>query len=64
MSPQTPDPAVPGEQPDWEQVLRSMLGPAADEAIAQLRAAGIDPAAMASGSGLPQDPAALQQVIA
>lgn len=62
MSPQTPDPAVPGEQPDWEQVLRSMLGPAADEAIAQLRAAGIDPAAMASGSGLPQDPAALQQV--
>lgn len=61
MSPQTPDPAAPGGQPDWEQVLRSMLGPAADEAIAQLRAAGIDPAAMASGAGLPQDQAALQQ---
>ena len=57
---QTPDPAAPGGQPDWEQVLRSMLGPAADDAIAQLRASGIDPAAMASG--LPQDPAALQQV--
>ncbi|ROS31357.1 putative hydrolase [Cellulomonas sp. PhB150] len=54
-------PAVPG--PDgsgepWEQMLRAMLGPGADDAIRELRERGIDPAAM---SGLPTDPAALQQ---
>ncbi|QCB93047.1 zinc-dependent metalloprotease [Cellulomonas shaoxiangyii] len=56
--PQQPDP----EQ--WEQVLRAMLGPAADDAIAQMRAMGVDPSAMAAASGLPADPAALQAAIA
>ncbi|MDM7831878.1 zinc-dependent metalloprotease [Cellulomonas edaphi] len=54
-------PAVPG--PDgsgepWEQMLRAMLGPGADEAIRELRERGIDPSAM---PGLPTDPVQLQQ---
>ena len=55
------NPAVPG--PDgsgepWEQMLRAMLGPGADEAIRELRERGIDPSAM---NNLPTDPAQLQQ---
>ena len=49
------DPSRPGED-SWEELLRSMLGPqAADEAMSALRAAGLDPAAMATAAGLPQD---------
>lgn len=48
----------------WEQMLRQMFGPGADEAIAQMRAQGLDPAEMAKASGLPDDPAVLQQVVA
>jgi len=55
------NPAVPG--PDgsgepWEQMLRAMLGPGADEAIRELRERGIDASAL---NNLPSDPAALQQ---
>lgn len=46
----------------WEQMLRQLLGPAADEAIAQLRASGIDPEKMLQSSGLPNDPALLQSM--
>ena len=66
MSPDLPSdgsPDRPGEQ-QWEQMLRAMLGPAADDAIRELRERGIDPAAMAASSGLPTDPAMLQQAIA
>ncbi|MFC8193108.1 zinc-dependent metalloprotease [Cellulomonas sp. NPDC057328] len=66
MSPDVPAPGGP-QQPDpeqWEQVLRAMLGPAADDAIAQMRAMGVDPSAMAAASGLPADPVALQQAMA
>jgi putative hydrolase len=52
-------PAVPeGSGEAWEQMLRAMLGPGADEAIRELRERGIDPSSMA---GLPTDPAQLQQ---
>lgn len=47
----------------WEQMLRQMFGPEADEALRQMRAQGLDPAQMAAASGLPDDPAALQQMI-
>ncbi|GIG26326.1 zinc-dependent metalloprotease [Cellulomonas denverensis] len=47
----------------WEQMLRQMFGPEADEALRQMRAQGLDPAQMAAASGLPNDPAALQQMI-
>lgn len=66
MSPDVPAPGGP-QQPDpeqWEQVLRAMLGPAADDALEQMRAMGMDPAAMAAASGLPADPVALQQAMA
>ena len=60
--PATSGPAgTPGE-PAWEALLRSVLGPGADEAIAQLRESGFDPATMAPG--LPQDPAVLAQMFA
>ncbi|MEZ0448490.1 zinc-dependent metalloprotease [Cellulomonas sp. ICMP 17802] len=44
--------------------MRAMLGDSADEAIRELQERGFDPAAMAAASGLPDDPAALQQVFA
>lgn len=57
--------AVPGDSvPAWEQMMRAMLGEGADEAIRELQSRGFDPAAMAAASGLPDDPAALQQVVA
>ena len=65
MSPDVPSPDGPdatGPQ-QWEQMLRAMLGPAADDAIREMRAMGVDPAAMAAGSGLPTDPVALQQAL-
>lgn len=59
---------TPADGPDgpaqWEQMLRAMLGPAADDAIREMRELGVDPAAMAAASGLPADPAAMQQAIA
>ncbi len=57
--------AVPGDGvPAWEQMMRAMLGDGADDAIRELQSRGFDPAAMAAASGLPDDPAALQQVVA
>lgn len=55
-------PDRPGQGP-WEQMMRQMFGPGADDALAQMRAQGLDPAAMAAASGLPDDPGALQQMI-
>ncbi|CAM5782137.1 Hydrolase OS=Cellulomonas persica OX=76861 GN=CPE01_07550 PE=4 SV=1 [Cellulomonas persica] len=60
MSPDHIDPT----QPPWEQMLRALLGDQADEAIAQMRERGIDPAALDAGGALPHDPAAMQQVLA
>ncbi|TQL03537.1 zinc-dependent metalloprotease [Cellulomonas sp. SLBN-39] len=65
MSPDVPAPSGPhqdGPQP-WEEMLRAVLGPAADDAIREMRERGMDPAAMAAASGLPSDPALLAQVV-
>lgn len=49
------EPSRPGDE-NWEALLRSMLGPeAAEEAMSAMRAAGLDPEAMANAAGLPQD---------
>ncbi len=66
MSPDVPStdgPDAHGPQ-QWEQMLRAMLGPAADDAIREMRELGVDPAQMAAASGLPTDPVALQQALA
>jgi len=55
-----PDPALP----PWEQMLRALLGDQADQAIAEMRARGIDPEALGAAGSLPTDPAAMQQVLA
>lgn len=56
---------LPDDQPPgaWEQMLRQMFGDEADEALRQLREQGMDPAALAAASGLPNDPRALEQVM-
>lgn len=57
------DPLGPGEQ-SWEALLRSMLGEqGAQEAIAAMRAAGIDPSAMAQAAGLPSGGAELSVML-
>jgi len=65
MSSDRPDgsPSDGDDMPAWEQMLRQMFGPDADEALRQLRAQGMDPAAMAAASGLPDDPHMLGQVL-
>ena len=65
MSIDRPSGSTPGgdDVPAWEQMLRQMFGPDTDEALRQLRAQGMDPAAMAAASGLPDDPAMLGQVL-
>ena len=61
MSAEPPfDPASAG----WEQLLRSMLGPAADDVIAQLREGGFDPSQLPTIPGMPTDPEALRQMAA
>ncbi len=71
-TPPPPDPSIP---PAWEALLRQMLGAEADEVIAQLAEHGlpgmtgpdgepIDLASLASQIGLPEDPAAIQQLLA
>jgi len=50
--------------PEWEQMLHAMFGEDTEEALRELRARGMDPAAMAAASGLPNDPALLGQVLA
>ncbi|MFE4464899.1 zinc-dependent metalloprotease [Oerskovia sp. NPDC056781] len=68
MSSQPPDEFASGagDQPDaqWEELLRSMFGADADEALRELRARGLDPAALAAGSGLSNDPATMKHVLA
>lgn len=54
------DPASAG----WEQLLRSMLGPAADEVIAQLRESGFDPSQLPTVPGMPTDPESFRRMAA
>jgi putative hydrolase len=61
MSADSPfDPASAG----WEQLLRSMLGPAADEVIEQLRESGFDPSQLPSIPGMPTDPESMRRMAA
>ena len=61
MSAESPfDPASAG----WEQLLRSMLGPAADEVIQQLKEGGFDPSQLPAIPGMPTDPESLRQMAA
>lgn len=46
----------------WEELLRGLLGPAADDLIAALRAHGIDPADM-DASALPNNPMQMQAML-
>jgi putative hydrolase len=55
-------PQEPGNS-QWEEMLRSLFGPDADEAIAELRARGLDSQMLAAGSALPTDPQMLQQAL-
>ena len=57
------DPSRAGDE-SWEALLRSMMGPeAAEEAIAAMHAAGLDPQAMAQAAGLPEDRAQLSMML-
>lgn len=60
------DPSGAPREPDpnqWEELLRSMFGADADEAMAELKARGLDPELLAAGSALQNDPAMLRQVL-
>ena len=71
-TPPPPDPSIP---PAWEALLRQMLGAEADEVIAEIAENGLpgmvgpdgtplDLTALAAQIGLPEDPAAIQQLLA
>jgi len=51
------------EEP-WERLLRSVFGADAEEAIAQLRARGMDVDALNAAAGLTDDPRLMDQVLA
>ncbi len=61
MSPDTPDGPLPS---GWEGLMRSLFGDGADDAMRELREQGMDPAAMAAAAGIPDDPAAIEQIMA
>src|SRR5690606_33994490 len=56
-----PDDDAPFD-PRFEELLRSMLGPDADEALRELRARGLDPQSLAAGGAA--DPQLFQHVLA
>ncbi len=66
----TPDPS--GIPPAWEALLRQLLGPQADQVIADLSERGlmgpdgepVDLAELAANMGLPEDPASVQAMVA
>ena len=60
------DPTRPegGDPNSWEELLRSMMGPAAaEEAMRAMRASGLDPEAMSQAAGLPADRNQLMMMI-
>ena len=71
------DPGLPDVPAQWEQLLRQVLGPDADAILRELSERGgleglgfaggegpVDLAALAAAAGLPQDPAALREILA
>lgn len=63
MSSEPPTGHSDEQHPQWEELLRSMFGADADEAMRELRERGMDPAAMAAAAGLPNDPQMLSVVL-
>ncbi len=63
MSTEPPTGSSDEQPPEWEELLRQMFGADADEAMRELRARGMDPAAMAAAAGLPDDPHLLGVVL-
>ncbi len=59
MSDRPPD-EPPTGPPAWEDLLRMLLGPNADEAIAMVRSSGID---LSAAADLPNDPEALREAM-
>lgn len=53
----------PSEEP-WERLLRSVFGADAEEAIAQLKARGMDVDALNAAAGITDDPRVMDQVLA
>ncbi|GIJ00393.1 putative hydrolase [Sediminihabitans luteus] len=64
MSSNTPDDPSDRTPDAWEQMLRSMFGADADEAMRQMRERGLDPQALARGVGLGDNPQAMSAVLA
>lgn len=56
-APQEPDPS------QWEELLRSLFGSDAEEALQELRSRGFDPATLAAGSEFQNDPQMLQHIL-
>lgn len=56
-APQEPDPS------QWEELLRSLFGADAEDALQELRARGFDPATLAAGSDFQNDPQMLQHIL-
>lgn len=54
---------TPQEEP-WERLLRSVFGADAEEAIAQLKARGMDVDALNAAAGISDDPRLMDQVLA
>src|SRR5450830_103877 len=64
--PASPDGATPdGDDVParWEELLRAVFGDDAEAALRELDQRGIDPQAMASAAGLPDDPVVLRQIL-
>lgn len=56
-APHEPDPS------QWEELLRSLFGADAEDALQELRNRGFDPATLAAGSEFQNDPQMLQQIL-
>lgn len=56
-APHEPDPS------QWEELLRSLFGSDAEEALQELRARGFDPATLAAGSDFQNDPQMVQHIL-
>lgn len=63
MSSEIPTGPSDEQPPQWEELLRTMFGADADDAMRELRERGMDPAAMAAAAGLPDDPQMLGAVL-
>ena len=66
MSSDPSDPSGAPQEPNpsqWEELLRSLFGADAEDALRELRERGFDPAMLAAGSEFQNDPQMLQQIL-